>query len=408
MLGATTLAFLSARTVLNETRTTANDFRTQQAVEAASAAIDAGIARFSENNGQIDGSLTVPTAANIAALSASCSIATPPAFGATVNLSTNFGLYFYANDDATDPDFARCEANGENDAGTLWAVGWSDDCQAIRTISVCLGSVPLLKDGEGPKQPVVTGGSVGAFGNASIINRYTNISIWAGEDADVNGAAFATYLRPSNTEVEDYLDDTLEYEASPLWNNDPDVDAQLVSNRNSGFGIDVVTDDIGLLNSADGDAAEFWGMFFFNSKAVTKSELASSRVLDADELPPENDELSETYTENLYWVDGDTSMTGNLEYGSPDSPVILVVDGDFTLGGGSIVWGMVYVTGELTITGTPTVYGSVVSENGPNKGAGTLNVVYVPLGDENGFPKPPFPNSGVAIPGSWNDWNNPW
>ena len=391
MIAATILAFVSAQVVLDETQVTSNDFRTSQATEAALASIDVGLAFFNNNNTQIDASATEPSALELSNLEASCSF-TSGATSATELTSTN-GLYYFANDDSTDSD--RCDANGETNGGTLFGVGWSDDCSATRTISVCIGVVPLFGEGEGPKQPFITKAAVGVSGNASIVNRYTNITVWAGEDADISGNAYDTYLRPSGTSIEDYLE-------SELIDEDPSNNAQEVSNQTSGFGLDMVLGDPTLRNTTD---EEFWATFFGDTKRETLKDTLDEggRQLAAGETPPPNDAAASTQTTGQYWIDGDTEFNGNHEYGSPDNPVVVVVDGDLRISGSPKIYGLVYVTGELNITGTMTVVGSMISENGPNTGNGTMQVVYKPFTGD-GDPEPSISNSGVAIPGSWRDW----
>jgi hypothetical protein len=414
VIAVTLLALFSARIVVNETRVAASDYRTSQAVEAAMAALDEGMAAFNANGATIDPAFAAPTQAQLDTLTANCT-ATPPT-AATTNAQevgipslaapATLGLYYYAN---TVAGGDRCGANGEDDAGTIVAMGWSDDCSARRTISACLGSVPIFRDGNGPKQPFITGAGIGVFGNASIINRYTNISIWAGDSSAISGASFATYLRPSYTSVTDYT-------AAELQDNDPSNNAQLVSNRNSGFGVDVVLGDVSLANLTDN---EFFGLFFAQNKQAMKdlAETGGNR-LDPGTAPPPN---GAEVTSGLYWIgssadpmglDGDsgndrggsTSIGGNEVYGSVEEPLVLIFNGNLALSGGVEIYGLVYVTGELKVTGTATVYGAVVSENGPNAGGGTLNIVYVPFGGDSGLNEPRVDDSGVIIPGSWRDW----
>jgi len=45
----------------------------------------------------------------------------------------------------------------------------------------------------------------------------------------------------------------------------------------------------------------------------------------------------------------------------------------------------------------------MISENGPNTGNGTMQVVYKPFTGD-GDSGPSVSNSGVVIPGSWRDW----
>jgi len=59
-----------------------------------------------------------------------------------------------------------------------------------------VGTFDIFHAGEGPKQSFVSKAGVGVFGNAKIINRYTNISIWSGGADTGHGASYGTYLRP--------------------------------------------------------------------------------------------------------------------------------------------------------------------------------------------------------------------
>jgi len=365
--------------------------RTSQATEAALASIDSGLAFFNNNGTQIDTTSVEPTAAQLTNLENSCSF-TAGATNATELTSTN-GLYYFANNSATDSD--RCGANGATNTGTLFGVGWSDDCSAKRTISVCLGVVPLFGEGEGPKQPFITKAAVGVSGNASIINRYTNITVWAGDDANISGNAYDTYLRPSGTSIEDYTE-------SQLIDEDPANNVQEVSNQTSGFGLDMVLGDPTLRNTSE---EEFWATFFGDTKRETlKSALDDAgRSLAPGGTPPANDTGAGTETTGQYWINGDTAFNGNNIYGSPDNPVVVIVDGDLRISGSPKIYGLVYVTGELNITGTMTVVGSMISENGPNTGNGTMQVVYKPFTGD-GDSGPSVSNSGVVIPGSWRDW----
>ncbi|WP_304707667.1 hypothetical protein [Haliea sp. E1-2-M8] len=405
LIAVSLLALFSARIVINETQVAASDYRTSQAVETAMAAFDRGLAQFNADGGRIDVALTAPTQAQLDALVASCTTATPVTDAQEIFLPDptdpttprTLGLYYFANTGAND----RCGAGGDPASGTIVSVGWSDDCEAQRTVSACLGTVPIFRDGAGPKQPFVTGASVGVTGNASIINRYTDISVWAGDSAAVAGNSFGTYLRPSFTSITDFT-------PAQLQDNDPANNAQLVSNRNSGFGVDVVLGDVSLANLTDD---EFFGLFFLQDKQAMRDLAdAGGNRLDPGTFPPAN--TAGNVTSGLYWVGNaadldvsatNTGVNGGV-FGSLQEPVVIIINGDLSIAGNGELYGVLYVTGELKITGTPTVYGTVVSENGPNTGAGTLNLVYVPFGGYGGLPPPPIVDSGVVIPGSWRDW----
>ncbi|PKM36569.1 MAG: hypothetical protein CVV06_10390 [Gammaproteobacteria bacterium HGW-Gammaproteobacteria-10] len=379
LIGISLITFFTAKTVLVETQISANNYRTSQAVAAAQAALDQGTALF-----MAGGTDHVINEGNPALL----------------NLGTNNALFYFDNVAGN-----RCGVDvGDNNAALLIARGWSDDATAMREISQCLGTFDIFAGGKSPEQPFVTRVGVGALGNAQIINRYNNSNIWAGGDAGVAGASFATYLRPSNKSRDDLTPEQLISEDTVV--DGPgippeDVDAQLVSNKNAGYGIDVVTNDP-TLGTKTSD--EFFEMFF----AQTKTHLmdAADNVdqrYDSGTQPPNN-------TTGLIWVgsDGAPSTTkttiNNASIGSPSNIAIIIVNGDLSIAGNVDIYGVVYVTGELKVAGTATIRGSVISENGPNDIQGTMNVVYVPYGEGSGTPNPFIPGTGAVIPGSWRDW----
>ncbi|MEX0828140.1 MAG: hypothetical protein WD005_04220 [Haliea sp.] len=389
LIAVTPLALFSSRIVINETQMAASDYRTSQAVETAMAAFDRGLADFNAAGGRIDAALTAPTQAQLDALVASCTTTAPATSAQEVFLpdpddptvTRTLGLYYFANTGAAD----RCGGAGDPASGTIVAMGWSDDCEAQRTMSACLGTVPLFRDGQGPKQPFVSNGSVDLTGNARIINRFTNISIWTGVDGDMSGD-FSTRLRPSGVNVQDLTPAELQ--------SNTDDNTQLVSDNKAGRGLDIFTNDISLAN-LNGD--DLFGLFFAQDKNATK-ELAT----ELNGAPPVNS--GGDITSGLYWIDSNLKLTAsNEEFGSIEEPIILIVDGDLEINGPAI-YGMVYVTGELKISGNMTVYGSMVSESVINTGGGTPEAVFVPFGGFGGMPPPPIVDSGVVIPGSWRDW----
>jgi len=390
LFGGTILAFVSAQLVLDQTKVTSNDFRTAQATEAALAGIDEGIAFFNNNGTKINLSSVAPTTAELANLENGLVSFSAWSTGATKVELTN-AVYYFANSGAND----RCNANGALNGGTLYSTGWSDDFTAKRTVSVCLGIVPLMGPDGGPKQPFVTRAGVGALGNSSIVNRYTNISVWAGDATDVSGNAFDTWLRPAGTSKSDFT-------KSELQDEDPNNNSEKVSDASSGFGVDIVVGDKTLANSS---TDEFWATFF---SGTTREDLRDSLKGRVSPTPFDSDTYDDTSDlpvemQGQFWSEGDFAFSGSEQYGNPESPVIMIVNGNLRITGSPKIYGIVYVTGELDLAGTMTVVGSVISENGPNKGTGTMQIVYKPWGgeDEDSIA---VSNSGVVIPGSWKDW----
>jgi len=108
-------------------------------------------------------------------------------------------------------------------------------------------------------------------------------------------------------------------------------------------------------------------------------------------------------TGGLYWQDGDLSLTGKT-YGSPKAPLIIVVNqGDLSLGAGSTIYGYVFVIprpggtvrlGGATIVGGLAAAGSLVMDNGLKvvRDSSALNLLKYSAG------------SFVKLPDSWRDF----
>ncbi len=412
LISITLVILLTAKTVLVETQVTADNYRTSQATAAATAAMDQAVAYFYAGGLDQDGVWgvdykgpgTEPTTANCAMPAAAATTAFPMTL--TAGAQTTLA-HFYFNNTPTSPlptnpttkDIACGSKPSDMTQALVTAKGWSDDCTAVRTITQCVTTFKIFPD-KRLHQPVVSKAGVGAFGNATLINRYTNSNIWSGGAATASGAAFATYLRPSNTESADYTTDQLD-------SADKTANTQLVSNKKTGNGIDIITDDptLGTITTSTTDLTDpaknqLFYMLFAQTKSVIKAAADT-----AGQLFPTGTSL--TGKTGLVWVEGDGSLSGNDVIGSPTSPVILIINGDLSFTGGTI-YGVVYVTGATKITGNPVVKGSIVAENSaPSTGAGALTLVYKPWGGDGTASPPPFmAGTGAVIAGSWKDWGN--
>jgi len=391
----TLVVILTTKTVLVETQITADNYRSSQATSAASAAMNQGIAYFIQGGMDQDGDGNIDFANT-----------DRDADGTLDNFfitlpSTTAQFYF----DSTSGNACDCATNdclNTTTEGMLVAMGQSDDGSATRTITQCLTTFNIFNGGEGPKQPFVSRESVGIAGNARIINRYTNSSIWSGGSLGVAGASFGTYLRPSNTLIGDYS-------KSELDDSDESNDTQRVSDRDSGTGIDVITDDPTLGNKT---ADQFYELFFTND--LTKTMLRNLAINVDQQFDPGDSLAATPPLSGIVWVGEaggtpsttETSIGGTDVLGSPRNPVILIVNGDLKMTGGT-VYGVIYVMGELKVTGNPIIKGSLISESGDSSGAGTLNLVYVPYGDgsDNGTGSEAFlTGTGAVLAGSWKDW----
>ncbi|MBW6453347.1 MAG: hypothetical protein K0A92_06155, partial [Methyloprofundus sp.] len=96
------------------------------------------------------------------------------------------------------------------------------------------------------------------------------------------------------------------------------------------------------------------------------------------------------------------SLTGSGVSMGEESPVIIIVDGNFSFTGGTIT-GILYVRGEVSMAGGATVVGTMLAEGGVDMGAGTSTLVYARnIGD--GPDGAPIKGTTGIISGSWRDW----
>jgi hypothetical protein len=252
----------------------------------------------------------------------------------------------------------------------------------------CVGPISIL-NGDGPEIPLIARTRIDTTGDANIINRYTSTNIWSADDVIITGANMATYIRDPAADPAapgfDYLD------------TDEAVNTQLVSNRNLGNGADIISGDPTLRMGAG-----FFGNFFASDQRATLEQLAAANnqsYTDIDNAVGDS---------GLIYVDGDQQLTGGT-IGSPTSPAILIVNGDFDFGGNAVIYGLVYVVGIMDVAGTPSIVGSSIVENEGGsttssgfEGNGTLNLVYWQnFLDDDGQP---LPGLTSVVEGSWRDW----
>lgn len=103
----------------------------------------------------------------------------------------------------------------------------------------------------------------------------------------------------------------------------------------------------------------------------------------------------------VLWLNGALSLDGGGDLGSPTEPVLLVVNGDVTFGAAVRVYGMIYSRAVTTTTsGAGEIQGAWVAE-GALVGTGAPTVVY--NADVLNRLRLLY-GSMVKVPGSWKDW----
>jgi len=279
------------------------------------------------------------------------------------------------------------------------------NCQSERTITQTYGAVPIAS--QGMNQSLINRGSIGISGNVEIINRYTNINVWSGDSIEIgNSAASESYILIPGTDTTDY---TLAEFTDPAVNTG---DIISVSGRQKGNGIDIIERDITLSQLSPN---QFFVNFMNESKKTIK-EMAIDEERYYSDFNGIPNNLS-----GLIWV-GATSGASDLilnggTFGSLADPVIMIVDvsnddeedmsDDNDVADDLIltirnadIYGILYIIGNVSFSGSPTVTGSMVVEGNVVTSTGTMKIVFKPsrAGDYN------LTNRTARVSGSWKDF----
>jgi hypothetical protein len=147
IIATTLVTFLTAKTVLQETKITANNYRTVQATSAASAAMDEATAYFMA--GGLDQIGAFDADGNpIGDGSVDYAVGTPMAINLIIGAQTTRAQFYFDNDD---DNLCDCQSDLSEDGDCMETVssalmvaqGWSDDDSATRTVSQCVGLIFL-------------------------------------------------------------------------------------------------------------------------------------------------------------------------------------------------------------------------------------------------------------------------
>lgn len=412
LISISLVTLLASKTVINETQIAADNYRTEQAVAAANAAMDFAVGYFGMTGGldhNNDGcpeylSTTYTYYDPKTRTNKTCSASAPRTFEYKKNgTNENIGTATLTFSTATGAS-NRCKADTALPSYKLtWAlvtaVGFSDDGLASRTITQCLGSFDPL-GGNSPKQSLVTKGGVGLTGNYSVINRYYNTTAWSGLNMNIGASASAsTTLRKFGTDESSFTRAQLE---------SPDITpnaytSEVISDRNKGNGVDVIGNDPRLSSLAPD---EFFNNFFVGDRlTVRKYAFDQGQVYTSTA-----DAIGKS---GIVWIEGNSNpftMTGGT-YGTADNPIIMIIDGNLRTTGTPQINGLLYVRGQFYAGGTVGVLGSVVVEGDPAKvpagedpvvGNGTVDLIYSPYTLDRAAN--PFKGTTTTISGSWRDW----
>lgn len=408
----TLVAFFVNRGLLFEQKTSANQYRSTRAFEAAEAGLEWATAMLNEAR-TVDAAcvpaagqpasfrdLYVPAvgaasdltpAANArpgcrvsgGALSCSC-----PAPGTAPNLggSTEPSFTVEFTDEPTDVHAVRVSAYGcINQAGAC-VPGATDGGDATAVVRATLKLRPVLR--AAPAAALTAGGWAQVCGSFNIANQY----------APANG-----YLVDAGGQIQI---GTATYQSGALPAGAPTCGGgggQTLSTIPGTPLASVMVAGDTSLSSIAGDSDSMFAAFFGTTLAQFQSA-PSTRVISGGNASSRADQVLTDYALGYrsFWIDGDVQFNGSAALGSAADPVTLASSSAMSFTGNYDIYGVIYsdsANWNDLGTGTSDVHGAVISRmNYRNNGNGSI--VYDPavLGRVR--------DRGVLVrvPGSWHDF----
>ncbi|VVC75584.1 hypothetical protein AQUSIP_08740 [Aquicella siphonis] len=337
LVAAVLIIIYAANHSLTQQKTSSNLYANNQAYEAAEAGLEFGIQYLSKN------------AVSILASPAGGFINYGPANASITNVTQGNNSRFsivYTNPTANNYD-------------QIWiaATGTSTDGSSSRTVRQLVQKKPLLITL--PVNPSSILGRADLQGSANVTNLQGNTTIVAGSTISFKGSASTTTTTGGSDK------------------NTTGADIQPNSPSLNGM-------------SAD----QFFQTYFGTSMATIKNMVATF-------YPSGSSPSLDGVTGTSIWVDQDYSETGNATIGSGSAPVLLIVNGNFNIGGTVTIYGFVFATGNISSSnGTPEIIGGFAS-------AGNLSLQGNPsITYDNSVLNATIQSTAIyaKIPGSWKDF----
>lgn len=332
------IAIFAAHFSLLQTKTAANQNRSNQAFAAAEAGLEYGIVYLIQNRSTI---LANPSSGFINYSNANIS---------NVTLANNAKYSIvYTNPIANNYKLI-----------TIKSTGVSDDNTSTKIVSQMANQGSLLATV--PVGPVSIIGGVTMSGNTSVVNSTSNISINSGSTVTLNGSSSTT-------------------------------SATSGSNRTT-TGSDIQQNNSSLQNMTTND---FFLLYFGASMTDVKNNV--TYLYPSGSTP----NLS-GITGASIWVDQSLSLAGNITIGTAANPVILIINGDLTISGSPIIYGFIYVIGNVStgVTGNPQIIGGIAATGNLNL-QGNASITFDSSVIDGVFNQISA-NYFAKVPGTWKDF----
>ena len=317
------------------------------------------------------------------------------------------------------------------------SIGYSDDGLAEKSITQDFRRIAPSPGNLNASHSLITYGGVGVSGSMSIVNVYSNATIWSGGDVtSFGGTNSGTFIHPdpdgptsytngANGDLVPFFDVNnnknydsgtdellLNYSANANSSTYTNSDLTKASGNYDGsvmLGVDIIDNSSALQCSKTVDPDCFFNNFIAGPPDFAK--MAADYVTTDDRLADPNGKF--TVPGSYIWVDarnsdGTLSDYGmkNQTYGTPEEPIILVIDGNFDPQGSWRMYGVLYVRGDVVGGGSGggLLVGAMIVEgdNGVDNSGG-MDIIYDPnvIGRSGGGDNR---IAVVPISGTWRDW----
>ena len=401
LLAVGLIALYTNRAAIMEQRLSANEIRAKQAFAAANAGIEAALAHWRGPGINLVNSTSVDTIA----------LAT---LGGNPGGAASYYQARYCNSDPTvvhppcptvHTAAMSCFAGAAPaalDQIVVVSCGWSDDNTSVQRVTQIVG--PSESTGGNVQTPLIARGTANLLtGGATIMNYFNDLNVWSGLSMLGQSNTGKTFVRNIVTDPTASSANFRNVGNSPACNNAPT--GYECSTQGSTMGHDTVTGDTNLSSKT---ATEFFQYLFGKDVTAYRDTTATYIVDPAGTLPNRDTTNVSTIvgkTNEVIWIEGTPGVPVSLPNGTPvigaqGKPVLLIINGDLDMSSfNGEINGMVYVHGNVSGGGSPTIYGAMVVGGDANV-TGNLKIVFDPgtLTPTGGIGK------AAKLPGTWRDW----
>lgn len=342
LVASSMVTIFSAKSEVMSLKTNANEYRAQQALEAAEAGLEFGQQYLTKNTTTI--AADADNDGNINSYSSSYTQNVVLASGTKYSIT-------YANPSPGDYKLIR-----------ITAMGTSADGTSTKQLTQLYKYYPMTASL--PNIPSTIKGTANIGGTHTTSNTTQDITIWSGKSVTFSG------------------------------NGETQLSSGISSDKNSTGG-DLRTNDTTLDNAT---SQELFENYFgdTNIEALATFQATSSTSSNYSTQLDGKEGI-------VIWINqtsGESTLNNNAIIGSPSNPVLLVVNGDLKINGGATIYGLVYSTGNIEMQGSSTIEGAVVTAGDFTTSSGTSEIIFNPdvlnkLSSSVGY--------YAKVPGSWND-----